>query len=1164
MKKISIITIFLYFISTSTLIAAWETDIQLSRESSQPKVTIGIGDIESRLEAPPDPPEYYCLLSINRYQVQDWVSSLSKLIQEQGQQSYCWGLSVNPHGNQGPPIPMTSLLTWEFSNIPGSFQLREGYDCQGKIVVADMKTTKEYEVTGTSQIFNFTINYTPDLMPDSYVIDASAGSNGTISPSGSHSVLAGKDAVFVIEPVTGFNIDEVVVDGVSEGAIDTYTFTNVQTNHTIAASFKSSAPQMNEISPLSGSTEGNETIQITGANFSNGIQVYVDDIEINAVNVVSDSLLTFVLPPHAAGTVSIKVKNDDGLWAPENITFQYTDSGQNGSSSYWEADIHAAREDANPKITIGVGPTLEFTDIPPDPPEYKAKISIKRFQIEDWNSSYQRLFYQSGSDQYCYEIAVNPRGNIGQPEVTSVISYDFSHVEGHFSLRNGWGCDGETIISDMKAITQMNVTGGSGEQYFSIIYTTTGEDKTPPIIQLNEETEMTVEKGATFNDPGATATDNRDGDISDQIIVDNPVNTDTVGCYTITYRVSDSSNNIAEKTRKVCVIPRRPVIILNGNESDSLQRCMGYNDPGATASDDIDDDISIKIESVSHIEKSTPGVYTIVYSVTNSLGVSAIPKYRTVEVIDNQLPEITLQGNNPFLLNAGDTFIDPGATATDPICEDDLSSEINLDLGNLNTSTPGAYQVTYTVQDISGNTSTKSRDVVVQGTIITVSPSVIHFGDVNVTSPKTESISVVNSGDGQLEIDHIAITGQQANEFKIVSDSCTGASLSSDQGCTIQVQFSPSCESVENNYATLDIKTNDQSIPEYGVSLDGQKGNFYDKPYFSTDSMDISGTVYDDQHQEIPINTEIAAFVKDENNQMLLVGHCRYHSDGYGLMSIYADDTETGVKDGAVNGDIIILKAFMADTCSEYTLNSISQDPVRFAMTSSQVIDWQLNTIQLIPLRAGWNLISFTVNKCFYIDAIPTAPMINNLLYVRVNSIADILQSIDGQYSYVKGFDGKARTYNLSKWSNMKYMAAGYAYWIKVKDDADFDNNGLIYLKLEGSTIAGNEPIPLQLGWNFVGYLGNTVQYLEEMPENIHFIEPYSEKRISDIADIFRSIDGQYTYIRGFDQESGFTPYVPDLSVGQNLLKYVGPGYGYCIKIQDDSPNNLTWNKPSN
>jgi hypothetical protein len=70
-----------------------------------------------------------------------------------------------------------------------------------------------------------------------YTITASAGAGGTISPSGAVSVGAGSNQTFTISANTGFSIADVLVDGVSAGAVTNYTFTNVTANHTIAASF---------------------------------------------------------------------------------------------------------------------------------------------------------------------------------------------------------------------------------------------------------------------------------------------------------------------------------------------------------------------------------------------------------------------------------------------------------------------------------------------------------------------------------------------------------------------------------------------------------------------------------------------------------------------------------------------------------------------------------------------------------------------------------------------------------------------------------------------------------------------------------------------------------------------------------------------------------------
>jgi hypothetical protein len=74
--------------------------------------------------------------------------------------------------------------------------------------------------------------------PDVYIITATAGPNGSISPSGMFTVNRGDNATFTITPDTGHRIRRVVVDGVNRGAITSYTFTNVRKNHTISAYFK--------------------------------------------------------------------------------------------------------------------------------------------------------------------------------------------------------------------------------------------------------------------------------------------------------------------------------------------------------------------------------------------------------------------------------------------------------------------------------------------------------------------------------------------------------------------------------------------------------------------------------------------------------------------------------------------------------------------------------------------------------------------------------------------------------------------------------------------------------------------------------------------------------------------------------------------------------------
>jgi len=74
--------------------------------------------------------------------------------------------------------------------------------------------------------------------PNTYTIKATSGVGGSISPSGTVTVNYGTDQIFTITPDTGYHIKDVKVDGKSVGAVSTYTFTNVTSNHTIEAIFE--------------------------------------------------------------------------------------------------------------------------------------------------------------------------------------------------------------------------------------------------------------------------------------------------------------------------------------------------------------------------------------------------------------------------------------------------------------------------------------------------------------------------------------------------------------------------------------------------------------------------------------------------------------------------------------------------------------------------------------------------------------------------------------------------------------------------------------------------------------------------------------------------------------------------------------------------------------
>ena len=73
-----------------------------------------------------------------------------------------------------------------------------------------------------------------------YTIKATAGTNGSIAPSGWTSVRDGRDQTFTITPDKGYAVAKVLVDGKSVGAVKSYTFKNVTKDHTIEAIFMKS------------------------------------------------------------------------------------------------------------------------------------------------------------------------------------------------------------------------------------------------------------------------------------------------------------------------------------------------------------------------------------------------------------------------------------------------------------------------------------------------------------------------------------------------------------------------------------------------------------------------------------------------------------------------------------------------------------------------------------------------------------------------------------------------------------------------------------------------------------------------------------------------------------------------------------------------------------
>jgi hypothetical protein len=96
--------------------------------------------------------------------------------------------------------------------------------------------------------------FAPTPLYVDYVVNASAGPGGTISPSGGLFAYPGSSFTFNVTPNSGYKILDVSDNGISKGAIETYELWNVQTNHEVLATFSKITEAPADTSPPTAAT----------------------------------------------------------------------------------------------------------------------------------------------------------------------------------------------------------------------------------------------------------------------------------------------------------------------------------------------------------------------------------------------------------------------------------------------------------------------------------------------------------------------------------------------------------------------------------------------------------------------------------------------------------------------------------------------------------------------------------------------------------------------------------------------------------------------------------------------------------------------------------------------------------------------------------------------
>lgn len=156
-------------------------------------------------------------------------------------------------------------------------------------------------------------------------------------------------------------------------------------------------------------------------------------------------------------------------------------------------------------------------------------------------------------------------------------------------------------------------------QTYSVTRTVHVTDQTAPEITLSGDASVSVDQIEDYQEPGVSATDNCDGDLS--AAVQSSMEQVNDYTYTITYRVSDQAGNEGTAEREVVIRDTAaPQITLNGDAEMEIEGREKFTDPGATAVDDRDGDVSASITASGYVDIYEEGTYTVTYTVADSAG----------------------------------------------------------------------------------------------------------------------------------------------------------------------------------------------------------------------------------------------------------------------------------------------------------------------------------------------------------------------------------------------------------------------------------------------------------------------------------------------------------------------------------------------------------------
>ena len=371
-------------------------------------------------------------------------------------------------------------------------------------------------------------------------------------------------------------------------------------------------------------------VQLNTIDNASGAQFYSDFTGVSTT-VTKDTQYTISVTPTWTGTV---YSEGYSVWIDYNHNGDFTDAGE----QVW---TQAATQNTlvSGSFTIPSGAVETSTRMRVSMKYNGIPTACETFQygeVED----YTVVIEGSGPDLEIPVISLNGAStiNLNPGDTYNELSATATdNVDGDISANINIG--GDTVNTNALAtyVVTYNVNDAAGNAAVEVIRTVIVSDTTAPVISLIGASTINLNVGDTYNEQGATATDNFEGSLTSSIVTTGTVNTNSAGTYVVNYNVSDGSGNAAAQVTRTVLVSAdttAPVITLVGGSTINLNVGDTYNEQGATATDNQDGNLTSSIVVVGTVNTATVGTYNVTYNVSDAAGNAATEVVRTINVSD--------------------------------------------------------------------------------------------------------------------------------------------------------------------------------------------------------------------------------------------------------------------------------------------------------------------------------------------------------------------------------------------------------------------------------------------------------------------------------------------------------------------------------------------------